>query len=351
MRKKDSHRDRYKEEKKDSIFIYVQESNGYSSMFDTMLLDISDTPLFTTVYETELKRRWQQLLISEKGQMLTFGKLNWILEGEYHWEEVISKAAEKYDKVYVFFLNTSFKFHRPPFELLLKYKKRHSNIYYILFYIDLLSRKASKYSNYLRKKGIFDLVYSFDHQEAEKNGFIFMHTPYSVLPDLNHEEDPAYDMYSCMAIKERKEDIMAVLDASRQEGADLRIDLVIYEPDDSFEEYGESVSTSLMNYMSYREVLKKTLQSNCILEICLPGQRGMSLRAYEAVAYNKKLLTNNPDIHRFPFYDSRFMKYYNLVGDIDWDWVKKREDVDYGYKGEFSPKHLREDIQRRCERL
>lgn len=41
-----------------------------------------------------------------------------------------------------------------------------------------------------------------------------------------------------------------------------------------------------------------------------------------------------------PFFDDRFIHFYNHIEDIDWDWVKRREEIDYGYNGEFSPVNL-----------
>lgn len=73
----------------------------------------------------------------------------------------------------------------------------------------------------------------------------------------------------------------------------------------------------------------------------------MTLRAYEAVAYNRKLLSNNKTILSFEYYDPRFMRYFEQVKDIDWDWVKEDANVDYDYKGEFSPVLLIDDIIKR----
>ena len=38
------------------------------------------------------------------------------------------------------------------------------------------------------------------------------------------------------------------------------------------------------------------------------------------------------------YYDARYMKYFKNIDDIDIEWVKRREKVDYGYKDDFSVK-------------
>lgn len=72
---------------------------------------------------------------------------------------------------------------------------------------------------------------------------------------------------------------------------------------------------------------------------------------FEAVVYNKKLLINNENIIEFPFYNSRFMRVFKKVEDIDWKWVKSKEKVDYHYDGSFSPLKFIEEINDRVCRI
>lgn len=88
------------------------------------------------------------------------------------------------------------------------------------------------------------------------------------------------------------------------------------------------------------------LSCNCILEVLQQDQAGSSLRYFEAVCYNKKLLTTNKDIVNYPFYDSRYMKVFTDLSDIDMQWVKKTENINYGYIDEFSPQHLLEEVKK-----
>jgi hypothetical protein len=101
------------------------------------------------------------------------------------------------------------------------------------------------------------------------------------------------------------------------------------------------------NAMLYNDVLTKELEAKCILDIVQEGQIALSLRPYEAVCYNRKLLTNNRTILKFPFYNPQYMQFFEKVNDIDWNWVKEDIAVDYHYNGEFSPIRLLEDIKRR----
>lgn len=101
-----------------------------------------------------------------------------------------------------------------------------------------------------------------------------------------------------------------------------------------------------IGWKSYEEVLGGVLRSKVILEILQEGQSGPSLRYYEAVCYNKKLLSNNPNIVHFPYYDSRYMRYFSSPEDIDIAWITEDCDVDYHYKGDFSPVNMLDLIKK-----
>ena len=100
------------------------------------------------------------------------------------------------------------------------------------------------------------------------------------------------------------------------------------------------------NDIPYEEVVSHVLSTNCILEVVSKGQKAQTARYYEAVCYNKKLLTNNHNIKDLPFYDERYMKVFERVEDIDFAWAKQWECINYSYKNEFSPIHALEKLKK-----
>lgn len=58
------------------------------------------------------------------------------------------------------------------------------------------------------------------------------------------------------------------------------------------------------DYVDYLSVLGYIEKSKCILDICQDGQTGMTLRAVEAMFYDKKIITNNKKYKYLPFYQS-----------------------------------------------
>lgn len=109
---------------------------------------------------------------------------------------------------------------------------------------------------------------------------------------------------------------------------------------------GEGLSIFMGGWKPYEEVIQSVVNTNCILEVMQDNQEGATLRYLEAVVYNKKLLTNNKSITTFPFYNPQYMKIFETVDDIDINWIKNQDVVDYGYKDEFSPKRLSADLNK-----
>lgn len=56
--------------------------------------------------------------------------------------------------------------------------------------------------------------------------------------------------------------------------------------------------------IAYEEVIKLVTESKAILNVTLPEQRGATMRDYESVYNEVKLITTNKNIKNFPFYNS-----------------------------------------------
>ncbi len=215
------------------------------------------------------------------------------------------------------------------------------NIKYILYLADnmggVISEILKKY-HYL--PGIrFDYIFTFDFNDAQKYGYICYPVPYSVLPDKKIY-DIKYDLYYVGSNNGRLAqmlDIYSYITFHKVEPL-YRINKV-KRSQQKFKDKIIYNKTCL-----YDVVVEEVKQSNCILEIIRSGQSGATLRYYEAVCYNKKLLTNNKNVVNLPFYDSRYMKVFEKPEDIDWAWVKERVPVDYHYDGRFSPTHFIDKI-------
>ena len=97
--------------------------------------------------------------------------------------------------------------------------------------------------------------------------------------------------------------------------------------------------------MPYGEMLEKTINSRCVLELSQDKEYGFTSRSQEAIIYNKKLITDSLIVKEQKFYPSKDILFINDVADINPDFVKEMNEVDYGYNGEYSPLRMIENIE------
>lgn len=215
------------------------------------------------------------------------------------------------------------------------FKNQHKNVRLYALVTDSM-HASSPHMNLVREKlfsDVWDRVLTYDKYDAEEYGFTWFGYTYYSSYDFVESDPIASDIYYVGYDKGgRSRIVLDVYQIILSGGGTARFDVVSDKPEDPV-----SGLTYLYRKISYPQVIARVKSTNCILEILQNNQRAQSLRFFEAVVYNKKLLTNNPGITELPYYDERFMKVFSTVDEIDIEWLRKRENIDYGYNGEFSP--------------
>ena len=180
-------------------------------------------------------------------------------------------------------------------------------------------------------------IYTFDPQDALTFGYVYTGFSYYSMKRVQPPHDTKYDVYFVGGLKGNRNDLIFNVFTSLHEN-NLKCKFQLYSP------YGKYLEADGINYskewIPYDAVLSDVVCSNCILEILQKNQHGATLRYFEAVCYNKKLLTNNKDIVNYPYYNPYWMKIFEDVEDSDLDWVVMKEYLDYKYNGDFSPRKL-----------
>lgn len=187
----------------------------------------------------------------------------------------------------------------------------------------------------------FDYVLTFDPKDAEEFGFIYTNQLYSSV-DM-HSTRLEKDLFYIGNIKNRSKLLNALANLAQENRVKVEILLTGNVDDELKSKAGVS---ALKKSIPYKEMLKMMQQCRCILDITQEMQSGITLRYYEAVVYNKKLLSNNPNIKSLPFYNDRYMKIYHQIEDIDWKWICNGDMPNYCYHDEFSSKHLKSLLEK-----
>ncbi|WP_288230188.1 hypothetical protein [uncultured Faecalicoccus sp.] len=328
-------------------FIISLDGGKYYPMYQHIFYDVKNNADVKFVLDKSNKQLITDFLLKNRIRRLTKGLMDFICYDEGELYEACQKASVLYDNVVVIFLNASFVYRPYVAHTLIKYKQTLSNLKYVLLYLDIIKSGVSMNANYLRENGVFDLVYTIDETDSIENKLSLWNTLYSKVEGYDSIEQQT-DLYFCGASKKRWNIFERLAKDTAKHSINLIMDIVPTEIESSIQRINNINILPQGKYLSYEEVLHRELQATCILEVVQDGQKALTLRPYEAVAYNRKLLTNNRSILEFEFYNPRNMQYFERVEDIDWEWVKEDTDVDYGYNGEFSPTHLMEDI---CKRM
>lgn len=218
-------------------------------------------------------------------------------------------------------------------------KKKHPNIRLFALVTDSM-HADSPHMDYVRQKlfsDVWDAVLTYDRYDAKEYGFQWFGYCYYSFHGASRVPKKSDLYYVGVDKGNRREKVESVYGYLKDNGVKCRFDVVCPRAKQDQEESGIKYRN---RKISYRQVLERVQSANCILEVLQEGQETQSIRYFEAVVYNKKLLTTNRHLSELPFYDGRYMKYFEKPEDIDSAWVKKVEKIDYGYKNEFSPLYL-----------
>ena len=189
-------------------------------------------------------------------------------------------------------------------------------------------------------------IYSFDPQDRAKYGFKNIEGAYYSQKEAEHikalypeQFKTPMDVYFTGGLKGNREKLVVdTFEYLKERGvkADFNI-LVAGNERLKNHKFADAIRYYSGKWIAYEEVLAGVLNSKVIVEILQDGQCGPSLRYYEAVCYNKKLLTTNEYVKELPFYNPQYMKVFHSPEEIDVEWIKDNEKIDYCYNGEFSP--------------
>ena len=141
----------------------------------------------------------------------------------------------------------------------------------------------------------------FDEEYCKKQGYKFIHQFY--FENIKIKQDK--QIYDFVYVGSNKNRFTILNDlADYATTSKLNFKICLYDP---FCDTVKTTKTGIVRInrkLSYEELLGLIAQSKAIVEINSQFQRGLTLRALEALFLKRKLITNNKYITKFDFYDS-----------------------------------------------
>lgn len=213
--------------------------------------------------------------------------------------------------------------------------KKVPNAMLTLLFVNSMCMRNMKDIVYFKK--YFDYIYTIDKTDAENYGFDFIETIHS---KLNYDTKLSqYDIVFCGQAKNRSDLLFGLYKQFTAKGMKCKFTVV---------GTGSVPNGIHARRMSYKEMLDEELLSKCILEVCSEGQNSYTLRAAEAIMYDKYLITNNKVILESKYYDPGKIFYFESLDDLR-NIKIPTESCSYNYQGDFSPVRILEDITSKAQ--
>ena len=172
------------------------------------------------------------------------------------------------------------------------------------------------------KLHFFDKIYSFDDKDIEKHGFERL-TNYNYLPFLSQEkQNPSEDALYITSYDKKR---IKQLDVLSQKFEELRLKFDLYvigkkswknQLMKPFSKNKIVFTRKRINHENLPEFYKRT---KVILDLMRENQYGLSFRVFEAMALEKKIITDNKKIKNYDFYNPNNI----LVLDKDFSNITK----------------------------
>lgn len=320
-----------------------------------------DKSIFSTIFCVEKSEFWNIVFYD-----LTKRNDVFVMSNEFRWKKIknnnlkylcrlhhsrtlnskfdfpLKKCWSRYDQIYEFksmnvqrviFTDTIIREYSKS-DLL--YLKKIGIKLYVIFLNPIASLFDTKRALDYYKMNIFDEAFSVDEEDSKKMGFKYRKYFYS--KKLMPKKDLKWKLSFVGNSKNRTNVLNSI--AKKVES----INSIFYINDVKESEQCHCSNIVYNSYINYNQVLDLVNESECILEILQEGQNAFTFRTYEAICYNKKLITNNKNIVKQPFYNPKYIKVFDVVDDSIIEFINNGELPNYEISNEFSPLNLFKEI-------
>lgn len=144
----------------------------------------------------------------------------------------------------------------------------------------------------------FDTIFSFEKEDCETHKFNFIS---NWIYQENHIETTTnfeFDVFNISSMDNRFKTISKIANTLNEKNLEAKI--IVYNKKNKIKNPNiEFIS----KYLQISEVNKYIKRSKILLDIHRKEQNGLTFRVFESIGLNKKLITTNPDVVNYDFYN------------------------------------------------
>lgn len=211
-------------------------------------------------------------------------------------------------------------------------KKRFPSSRFVLFYEDRIATMNMPLTP-VGMRDYFNLQISYDPGEAESYGLLYHHTAASTCNIEVHDNIPESDVFLLASAKDRLAAYQQIYDNLVSNG--IKCEFYISRVPKELRRSNDGIHY-IDKDMPYKRSLEYICKCKCILDIQQGHAVGFTQRLWEAVLYDKKLLTDNDAIINSDYYDCRYVSKVNN-GYCDLDFIRSNQVFINPFKDRVSP--------------
>lgn len=179
-------------------------------------------------------------------------------------------------------------------------EKGYSGIIF-LYYMDPMSTSGASDCNDIRISENNKLkIYSFEKNDCKEYGYHY-NSLFFFKEDVRTENEYWSDVFFIGTDKGRLEHLLSIQKVLEKEG--INIDMHICRYGRKASKYAREIGYRYKKPIPYEKLLMKLMHTRCVLDIAPENQEEVTLRVYEAIFCKKKVITNNPNVRKYQFYD------------------------------------------------
>ena len=310
-------------------YIYKELNNIDFAIFDNIC---NHSILFRFIYRICFRRLGLY--------MPKFIKKLWLVFYIKYLKRLIYKRKWENRKICFLLDGDFFQFEQLGFNASLR--KYFCNCKIVYFFSDLI-KTNEQYDKLLQARSKYDLIYSFDYSDAQKYNLKFHNIPYSDLSGMFENVEQKYDISFVGKAKDRLEEIIYAYKVLKKQ--ELKLGFFITDVPKEKQILADEIN--YCNFIPYKDYLRIVAESKCILEIMQKGGTGSTVRVGEAISFEKLLISNNKMLLQNSFYDSKYMKVYENLEEINVkEFIDSNQDVHYKNKNKIYPSSFLKQIDR-----
>lgn len=205
-------------------------------------------------------------------------------------------------------------------------RKNYNNPKICTFFQDIIAsykvQNSHKNLDIYKIKDRADLVLTYDECDAKKYGLIYHPTVFSKVT-IHNSTKPKCDVFFIGKDKGRLPLLAKVYQKLTE--ADYNCLFILLNVPEEKRVLQDKIQY-IDRQLPYHEILEYVVNAKCLLELIQPGAVGFTYRTLEAIAYNKKLLTNNSSMSENEYFDNRYISIFDSEENIDMTFLSDSND-------------------------